>query len=204
MIDIGLFPLGMVLLPHERVPLHIFEERYKELVQECLDEEQPFGLLLADEDDYADVGTLAEIAEVTRRFPDGRLNIVIEGLGRFRVVEHTEGRPFGTARVEEIGDAEAQPSNEETDALMAAFAKLAEAADAEAPTVSTAEPDLGFRLAALVELENTPRQELLELDSERARTEYLTRLFSELARNITRQREIRGRAESNGRVEARD
>jgi Lon protease-like protein len=202
--DIGLFPLGMVLLPHERVPLHIFEERYKELIEECIDGERPFGLILAKDDDQADIGTLAVVHEVTRRFPDGRLNIAIEGTSRFRIVEQTSGRAFATARVEVLPPATDDATQEEIEALLAAFAELAEAAEAEAPTVSTEDEDLSFRVAALVELENGPRQELLELPSERERTQYLTRLFSQLARNAARQREVRGRAESNGRVEPRD
>ena len=202
--EIGLFPLGMVLLPHERVPLHIFEDRYKELIQECVGAEQPFGLILAEEDELADVGTLARVEDVTRRFPDGRMNILVEGLQRFRVVELTDGRSFATASVHELVDTDTGETVADTEALLAAFAELAEAADAEAPSVSTEEDQLSFRLATRVELENSPRQQLLELDSEGARTRYLTKLFSELKRSITRQAQVRGRAESNGRVDSRD
>ena len=194
----------MVLLPSERVPLHIFEERYKELIEECLETEEPFGLVLADEEEHVAIGTLAYIEEVTERFPDGRLNIVIAGGGRLRILEATSGRSFATAAIEELPDVETEQSDEEVDALLAAFAGLAEAADAEAPTVSATDPELSFRLAALVELDNGPRQALLELESEGARTRYLTKLFDQLARNIARQREVHGRAQSNGRVEPRD
>ena len=204
MADIGLFPLGMVLLPHERIPLHIFEERYKELIEECIDTEAPFGLILAEDDDQADVGTLALVQDVTQRFPDGRLNIVVHGTLRFRVMQQTSGRSFATAVVEELPAETTEATATEVDALLDTFAELATAAEAEAPTVSRDEPDLSFRVAALVDLENGHRQALLELESEQERTRHLTRLFSELARNIGRQREVRGRAESNGRVEPRD
>jgi len=201
--EIGLFPLGMVLLPSERVPLHIFEERYKELVRECLAADQPFGLILVEDEELADVGTLAHVAELTREFPDGRMNIVIEGLQRFRIVETTSGRSFATARISELDDNAGDATTDETDELLAAFAELAEAAQAEAPTVSPKAGHVSFQLAALVELDNAPRQELLELDSEAARTGYLTNLFEELTRNIRRQALVRSRAESNGRVDSR-
>ena len=129
---------------------------------------------------------------------------MIAGGGRFRILEATSGRSFATAAIEELPDVETEQSDEEVDALLAAFAGLAEAADAEAPTVSATDPELSFRLAALVELDNGPRQALLELESEWARTRYLTKLFDQLARNIARQREVHGRAQSNGRVEPRD
>src|SRR5690242_21114576 len=83
--EIGLFPLGIVLLPTERVPLHVFEPRYRELVGECLEADAPFGLLYADEDGVREVGTFARIAEVLERFDDGRLNVLVEGGSRFRV-----------------------------------------------------------------------------------------------------------------------
>ena len=59
MTEIGLFPLGIVLLPTELVPLHIFEERYQELIGECLDEDREFGIVLADDDGLHEVGTRA-------------------------------------------------------------------------------------------------------------------------------------------------
>ena len=97
--EIGLFPLGIVLLPTEQVPLHIFEERYKELIGECLDEEREFGLVFADDDGLREVGTRAAVTDVLERFEDGRLNVVVEGRERFRLVELTTGRAFQTGEV---------------------------------------------------------------------------------------------------------
>src|SRR5207244_5641808 len=77
--ELGLFPLGVVLLPTERVPLHIFEPRYKELIGECLESEGEFGLVLADDDGLREVGTRAAVTDVLHRFPDGRMNVVVEG-----------------------------------------------------------------------------------------------------------------------------
>ena len=104
--EIGLFPLGMVLLPTERVPLHIFEERYKELIDECIELEQEFGLVLQDDDGIREIGTRAAIVTVLERFDDGRLNVVVEGRDRFRVVALTSGRTFRTADVEPLDDLE--------------------------------------------------------------------------------------------------
>ncbi len=98
MSEIGLFPLGLVLLPTEQVPLHIFEPRYRELIEESLEEDVPFGVVYADEDGLRQIGTLATVTEVTERFEDGRLNILVEGGDRFRLLELTEGRTFVTGR----------------------------------------------------------------------------------------------------------
>src|SRR5262245_7917462 len=85
--EIGLFPLGMVLLPTEQVPLHSFEPRYRALIGECLEQDSEFGLVFADEDGLRAIGTRAAVTEVLERFDDGRLNIVVQGRERFRLVE---------------------------------------------------------------------------------------------------------------------
>src|SRR5690242_6111825 len=117
--EIGLFPLGLALLPSERVPLHIFEPRYRELVGESLERGEPFGIVYADDDGLRQVGTLAMVTEVVERFDDGRLNIVVEGGERFRVVELTEGRSFATASVEPVDDQHDPAEPEDIDRALA-------------------------------------------------------------------------------------
>src|SRR3954451_9284546 len=107
--EIGLFPLGIVLLPTERVPLHIFEPRYKELIGECLEDDSEFGLVYADEDGVREIATRARVTEVCDRLDDGRLNVLIEGGDRFRVERLTRDRTFLTAEVEPVEDRDDGP-----------------------------------------------------------------------------------------------
>jgi len=102
--ELGLFPLGVVLLPTERIPLHIFEPRYRELINECIDEDTEFGLVFADEDGVRELGTRALVTDVLERFDDGRLNIVVEGQERFHVERLTQGRSFMTAIVAPVAE----------------------------------------------------------------------------------------------------
>src|SRR6186713_2712081 len=104
MARLGLFPLPLVLVPGERIPLHIFEPRYRELIGECLDNDSEFGLVLGDDQEIRSVGTTAAVVEVLERHEDGRLDIVVEGRERFQILEETEGRSFRTAQVEELVD----------------------------------------------------------------------------------------------------
>src|SRR5438874_810960 len=106
MADLGLFPLPVVLFPTERIPLHIFEPRYLELIEECVADGSQFGLVFAADDVIQDVGTRASVADVMERLEDGRLNIVVEGHDRFRVVAVTEGRSFTTVETEPVADDE--------------------------------------------------------------------------------------------------
>ena len=131
MTEIGLFPLELVLLPTERVPLHIFEPRYKELIGECLSEGRDFGLVLEDESGRRDVGTRARVIEVLQVFDDGRMNIVIEGQERFRLLELTSGRSFATAVVENIVDEDEPYDDADAERALELFGRLAESTDSE-------------------------------------------------------------------------
>ena len=199
--EIGLFPLPLVLVPGEKTPLHIFEPRYRELIGECLDEDVPFGLVLADEAGMRDVGTRAAVVEVLERLPDSRLNVVVEGRERFRLVELTEGRSYATATVADVADEPDEPSDEERARLVNAFEKVLAAADAEVDELEGVD-DLAFQIAARIDLGTDVKQGLLELTSERERVVRLSPLLDRAAEAVGRDREIRARASTNGRVEA--
>ncbi len=78
-----LFPLDLVLLPGVPLPLHIFEPRYKEMIRECLDQKRPFGIVRAKDESFVNIGCTADIMNVLKTYPDGRMNILVEGQKRF-------------------------------------------------------------------------------------------------------------------------
>jgi ATP-dependent Lon protease len=196
--EIGLFPLGLVLLPTEQVPLHIFEPRYRELISECLDAGEPFGLVFADDDGLRRIGTLASVVEVTDRFDDGRLNVVVEGGERFRLVELTEGRSFHTGTIEPLGDLEDPPGPAEVDRAVTVFSRLVEltGAEVEPPDLEGGQPS--FAIAARFELAPELKLELLEQTSERRRLVRLCEILETAAASVERQRAIAALAQTNG------
>ncbi len=200
--EIGLFPLPVVLLPGEHAPLHIFEPRYRELISECLEEGVDFGLVLADDEGLREIGTRAAVVEVLERFPDGRLNVVVEGGGRFRLLEVTESSSFATAEIDDVEDEGEEPTDEERGRCLAAYDRVVAAAAAELDDVDRAAPNLAFQIAARIDLGTEVKQALLELRSERERVVRLEKLLDRAAEAVAREREIRERAASNGRVEA--
>jgi Lon protease-like protein len=201
-VEIGLFPLGIVLLPTERIPLHIFEPRYRELIGECLDEERDFGLLLADDDGLREVGTRASVIEVLQEFEDGRLNVVVEGRERFRLVELTAGRSFQTGEVEPVEDEDEDdpPTLAEREQALELFRRLAETAEAEVDIPEGDTEILSFELAARIDFGADLKQELLELRSERARLRRLAELMERATQAIAVERDVRERASGNGKV----
>ena len=198
MTEIGLFPLGIVLLPTELVPLHIFEDRYKELIGECLELGNEFGLVYADEDGVRDTGTRARVTEVLERFDDGRLNIAVEGTERFQVAKLTRGRSYMTAEVEPVEDEPAEPDAEAVARAVASYRALAAAVEAEPDEPDERSPQLAFELAANVELAPESKQELLELRSEQARLVMLADLLDAALAALLAARELDKRAKTNG------
>lgn len=196
--ELGLFPLRIVLVPGERVPLHVFEPRYKELVGECLAEESAFGLLYEDDEGVREVGTRAAVVEVLRRYPDGRLDVVVEGRERFRLVEETAGRSFRTGRVEPVADERDEPAERERERALERYRRVAEIAGVEAEDLEAAE-SLAFELAARVELPVAAKQDLLELRSEGERLRLVAELLERAARTLEERRERQAAAARNGR-----
>jgi Lon protease-like protein len=199
--EIGLFPLNLVLVPGEQAPLHIFEPRYRELIRECLDFGNDFGLLLEDDEGMRDVGTRCNVVEVIDRFPDGRLNIVVEATERFQLLEVTGGRSYRTAEVETIPDESDTPSEDEVEEVLAAYERVVTAAEAELDDLDLDADSVAYQIAARIDFGTEVKQGLLELRSERERVVKLAPMLNQAAQAVEREREIRTRAGGNGRVE---
>jgi Lon protease-like protein len=195
--ELGLFPLGIVLLPTEQVPLHIFEPRYRELIGECIEQGREFGLLYADEAGIRELGTRASVAAVLERFDDGRLNIVVTGGERFVVERLTEGRSFMTAEVDDVVDDSGEADAEIRATAAGAFRALAALAGADTEVDEEA-PELSFTLAAQVELPAEAKQRLLESRSEQERLEQVAVLLDDARKTLIATRELSEKAKRNG------
>ena len=197
--EIGLFPLGAVLVPGELMPLHIFEDRYQQLIADCEQGGQEFALLFADDDGAREVGCTAEIVEVVERFDDGRLNIVVRGGEVVRVLELTRGRAYLTGRVEPAEDDPA--AGDEATSAVDLYRKVAEAAGSEPdPTVTTDMESVSYAIAARVAFPAAEKQQILEQRTERTRLMAIVELLARGLQNMAVAAEIRGRAQSNGKV----
>jgi Lon protease-like protein len=199
--ELGLFPLSIVLVPTERIPLHIFEPRYHELVRECLETGGTFGLILATGDGAVhEVGTRATVTEVLEELPDGNLDIVVEGGDRFRLLELTGGRSFQTGIVEDVVDEDDPPADADVERALELFAQLAEVAESDVDVPDPRSPLLDFELAARVDFGVDPKQELLAATSPRVRMTKLTRLLERAIEAVRLEKELQHRASTNGKV----
>jgi Lon protease-like protein len=194
-----LFPLGLVLLPGELVPLHVFEDRYKLMIGECLEQEREFGIIWLSDDGLKEVGCSARITRVLERFDDGRLNILVEGTEPFRLTRRVEDLPYPAGDIEPLVDA----GETDQDALERARSRYADLV--EEVTESRPEPDAlaeldAYGMAATLEVAPAAKQTLLEQRSESGRLEQLEALFVEALQRIKMAEHAAERASGNGHL----
>jgi Lon protease-like protein len=194
-----LFPLGLVLLPGELVPLHIFEERYKQMIGECLDSGREFGILWLADDELKEVGCAARITRVLERFDDGRLNILVEGTTPFRMERRIGDLAYPAGDVVLLDD---EPDTDD-DALERArntYADLVEEVTDARPEPETLSGLGAYGMAATVDINPAAKQALLELRSEPARLEQIEGLFAEALRRIKTAAKVAEQASGNGHL----
>jgi Lon protease-like protein len=165
--EIGIFALPTVLVPGERIPLHIFEERYKQLIGECVESGGEFLLLYSDEDGTREIGCAARVESVLDQLDDGRMNILVEGTAVLQVVELTRtGRPYTTVMADTAGDDPALGA-EETDSVLTLFRQIAAAGggDPEEDLTAAGWP-LSYTIMARVDFPAAEKQRVLELRTE--------------------------------------
>jgi Lon protease-like protein len=201
--DLPIFELPVVLLPGERIPLHIFEERYKRMVGHSLDENEPFGVVLHDDDGARSIGCTARIEEVLERFDDGRMNIVVSGESPFRVLDRFEAGDYPAGEIELIDEDDEVPPIDEDSAGAAreAFAELAERATGERPEEGELEAAGAYEIAARVELPVETKQRLLETRDEDERMQVLANALRAVEKALERAEESAERARGNGKVD---
>lgn len=199
--ELGLFPLPIVLVPTERIPLHIFEPRYKELIDECIELGQEFGLVLATGDGAVhEIGTRARVAQVVELLDDGTMNIIVEGGERFRLLDLTSGRAFTTGIVEPVQDDDEPPLSADVERALEVFSELAEVSESDVDVPDPLSPLFDFELAARVDFAVEPKQELLSMTSPRARMAALVGFLDVALEAVRLELTLRERAGRNGKV----
>ena len=193
-----LFPLDLVLLPSELLPLHIFEPRYREMVAECLETERPFGVVRAREGGVATVGCTAEIMTVAKKYDDGRMDIVTRGKNRFEVIQVNQERSFLQADVLLLDDPSEPGTPEQKRDALKLHGEIMNLMGASEKSFEASDPLLSFQLASALPMDLDLKQNLLETNSEADRLESLISLFQNILPPMRRSVHIRRKAGGNG------
>jgi len=197
---IPLFPLNVVLFPGANLPLHIFEPRYRKMVKTCLQQKSEFGMLLSMPNGVARVGCTAEVVEVVKRYPDGRMDILTVGRAPFRVVDLFSDNPLLEGQVDYLEDREASANP----SVQRALVELYEAChtliydDYPKNLQGTPTDELSFLVAGTLPMDLLWKQQILELRSESDRQERLVAYLREWAPHLQKSEAMRQRAGGNG------
>jgi Lon protease-like protein len=198
--DFPLFPLRLVALPSELIPLHIFEERYKTMIARCLEHESEFGIVWLDDAGLRPIGCACEIAEILRRHDDGKLDLVARGTRPFRIDESHDNLDYPAGTVEFLTDREEEVDSKVLTEARAAYANLVVQATDREPDPEQLAAMTAYEMAATVEFGLDAKQGLLDLRSETARLRLLLRLFRAAVRRLDFVTRAQARARSNGKV----
>ncbi|UCF92297.1 MAG: LON peptidase substrate-binding domain-containing protein [Desulfobacterales bacterium] len=203
---IPLFPLGVVLMPHMPLPLHIFEERYKTMIGECLAENKEFGVVYFNGKEIGKVGCTAQIVEVLKRYENGEMDIVTVGNTRFFIKELYDAKPYLEASVVYFDDR----AEEESEAL-ATLARQGLTSLKELNRVTGGIRDYGppealglkrisFLIAGIEGFTPAEKQRLLEMTSTRRRLESGVRSLRQVFQRALLTQEIQGLIGGNGNI----
>jgi Lon protease-like protein len=196
-----LFPLDLVLLPGVPVPLHIFEPRYKEMIKECLDQNRHFGIVRSKEEEFAKIGCTAEILNVLKSYPDGRMNILAEGQRRFEILHVNQERTFLQADVFYLEDDNDPPAAGEIEKAVGLHGQIMELAGAHPEEMEKEETSqLAYRLAGSLPFDPDFQQALLEMSSEAERIRAIISFFERILPVLQRNARAKGKAGGNGHV----
>jgi Lon protease-like protein len=200
-----LFPLGIVALPTESVPLHIFEDRYRRMIDRCLladvgSDEREFGIVWLSDEELKSVGCACEIENVLERMDDGRLNILARGTRPFRLIERQDELPYPAGVVEFLAEDQERTNTAVARTARRLYGDLVE----QATDRRLAETELqlmdAYAMAATVELGLDAKQDLLELRSENARLRLLAPLLRDAIKRLDLAERAQAGARSNGKV----
>jgi Lon protease-like protein len=203
--EFPLFPLGIVALPSESVPLHIFERRYRLMIAHCLGAEgesgeREFGIMWLSDEELKPIGCACEIERVLERLDDGRLNILARGTRPFRLLTRQDHLPYPAGVVEFLDEDEEDLDQRAAQSARELYRELVrQATDRELEDLELEALD-SYGMAATVEFGVEAKQELLELRSENARLSLLAMLLEAAIERLDLVERAKLRAASNGKV----
>ncbi|HTD24578.1 MAG TPA: LON peptidase substrate-binding domain-containing protein [Terriglobales bacterium] len=196
---VPIFPLPLVLFPTIPLPLHIFEPRYKEMIAECLEQHAVFGIIHAKQEEMAEIGCTAKILDVIKRYDDGKLDILTQGLRRFEILRVNEERSFLRAEVSYFDDEDNDAGGDARKQLLHLHKQLLALSGEQNPEIPSEDsPALAFEVAARVPLDLEFKQSLLGIRSEAERVSTLIAYYEALIPKVSRALHIRTKAGSNG------
>jgi Lon protease-like protein len=176
--DIPLFPLNIVALPKEKIPLHIFEPRYKRMIKNSINSGEPFGIVLQDQDGLKSIGCSVKIINVIKEYPSGEFDIIVEGQQCFQIknkVQENDNLWVGTVSyLKDRYNINEDLIDKIRDQYLHIILKLGVNEDMERHI----NKNKSFDFIEFINLPNKIKQELIEEDNENKRLTIINRIFT--------------------------
>jgi Lon protease-like protein len=196
---IPLFPLDVVLFPGAPLPLHIFEERYRTMVRRCVEQEQVFGVVCASREGLAVIGCTARIVRTLQEYPDGRSDVLTEGVERFEIEHLDDTQPYLQADVKFFSDEGLPAAREMREECLALHFEVLELAGADVRHIGVdLDAPISFQVAWTLPAELNFKQELLTMRSDFDRTERLLTFYKAVLPKLRGSAHTRDSAQKNG------
>mgnify|MGYP001171711459 CR=1 FL=1 len=174
---ITLFPLKMVLLPGEDIPLHIFESRYKKMVSSCIDTDNPFGIILNASSGMKKIGCTAQIVDVLKEYESGEYDIVVQGVQRFEIMDKKKDDNLWVGNIQLLPPDNISKSVQIVEKMQDMYLKILMMAEVNIDYEQELNKKTSYEFAQMVKLPNHIKQTLIELPTERKRLELLMKVF---------------------------
>jgi Lon protease-like protein len=195
-----LFPLGIVMLPTELVPLHIFEDRYKLMIGECLEQDREFGIVWLSDNGLSEIGCAGQVTQVLEKMDDGRMNILVQGTRPFRLLERIPDLPYPAGTIEVLDDDEPAAEAPATEAARERYATLVQRVTDRRPDAAELDALDSYGMAATIEFAPEPKQQLLEERSEAERLKLVSAMLDQTLKKLEISERAGELARTNGKL----
>ncbi|HEX3435767.1 MAG TPA: LON peptidase substrate-binding domain-containing protein [Pseudacidobacterium sp.] len=198
---VPLFPLHVVLFPGTPLPLHIFEDRYKEMIGECIANQSTFGVVRAQREGLAVIGCMASVMRVLQKYDDGRMDVLCEGGIRFEIEQLDNSRAFLQAEVDFFTDEGSESTRQSREECIALHFEVLELIGMEQQSTQfDLNAPIAFQLAAALPADLSFKQQLLSVRSDAERTQILCEFYKTMLPKLRVGVQANRVAAGNGRV----
>lgn len=170
---ISLFPISISALPFEEINLHIFEDRYKKLISNCLENDNKFGIIYTKNKKMSNIGTIVEISNVHKKYDDGRYDISVRGRERFKIISSSKNNSLWNAEIKYLEEFYDQIDKKYFNKILDKYLKLILSNKLNNDISKYMNKKISFDFTKDVVLPNSLKQDFLELENELKRLNFI-------------------------------
>lgn len=179
-VKIPLFPINISILPEEKIPLHIFEERYKKMVKKCIANKSSFGIIYKNKEKLYDIGTTVKVIKIYKKYDDDRYDLMVEGQKRFKVINFIKNRSLWYAEIQYFNEQYDKVDEIKFSKTLDKYLKLLLTLNIDHDIQSEINKTKSFDFTKNILIPTDIKQEFLELKNESYRIDYINNFLDSI------------------------